>query len=349
MAAEERAEHRPAGMNEEETMLYDRMMNTEGGGSKRPQGGNGGEPEAPPRKRQAAVRRASTPPRAAPAAAEACPPASELSPLREASPPPTPPRGLAVSLSEQPQQQHRPATLGPKHQALPTLLGKQQPTATRGGDMTGISKEALVAQLKAACAKMQSTDPETDLLQADATFEKFYKGDLIIKLREMRPEAREKTIDEADDGAVEETTSAREERELWESLEAKGFKFSTEKKKGNPVAGRWDRVMKGTNAWADKYAQAEGYPAKRAVREEWARWAFTNWEKQRRFEKSTTNSKKQKLTGTYVPLARMARKLGGGAQGARMAFTYATKAIIMGGIWTRWCSMTDTLMYLFVE
>eukprot|EP00959_Pyramimonas_sp_CCMP1952_P029518 620273-Pyramimonas_sp.AAC.1 len=114
----------------------------------------------------------------------------------------------------------------------------------------------------------------------------------------MRPESREKKLDAQPE--VQETAFEREERMMWESLQAGGFKFSTEKKKGNAIAGRWDRVMQSENQWSEKYMKAEGYPAKKEIRQEWAKWEFHKWEKRRSFEKSVGNTKSQKMKGVYM-------------------------------------------------
>eukprot|EP00959_Pyramimonas_sp_CCMP1952_P204111 4268735-Pyramimonas_sp.AAC.1 len=68
---------------------------------------------------------------------------------------------------------------------------------------------------------------------------------------------------------------------MWESLEERSFKFSAEKKKGNAIAGRWARVMETWGEWSEKYLAAEGYPAKKTVREEWAKWSFHRRQKKR--------------------------------------------------------------------
>ncbi|CAK0831658.1 unnamed protein product, partial [Prorocentrum cordatum] len=235
-----------------------------------------------------------------------------------------------------------------KQQAMTAPSIDQMARAPLDGNC-GISKEQLVEKLKQKFDELVASDTGADLDEMGKTFQDFYKGSWIVQLRAMRPETAEKPLDDDFGADPKESALDREERLMWESLEEKAFKFSTEKKKGNAIAGRWARVMETSNEWSEKYLAAEGYPAKKAVREEWAKWSFHRWQKKREFSKTQTNIKKQTMKGVYMPLARLAWKFGGGSTGAKLACTYAGKAVLMGGIFTKWCNMTDCLFYLYVE
>ncbi|CAK0864558.1 unnamed protein product [Prorocentrum cordatum] len=235
-----------------------------------------------------------------------------------------------------------------KQQAMTAPSIDQMARAPLDGNC-GISKEQLVEKLKQKFDELVASDTGADLDEMGKTFQDFYKGSLIVQLRAMRPETAEKPLDDDFGADPKESALDREERLMWESLEEKAFKFSTEKKKGNAIAGRWARVMEASNEWSEKYLAAEGYPAKKAVREEWAKWSFHRWQKKREFSKTQANIKKQTMKGVYMPLARLAWKFGGGSTGAKLACTYAGKAVLMGGIFTKWCNMTDCLFYLYVE
>ncbi|CAK0907558.1 unnamed protein product, partial [Prorocentrum cordatum] len=236
-----------------------------------------------------------------------------------------------------------------KQQAMTAPSIDQMARAPRDGNC-GVSKERLVEKLKQKFDELVASDTCADLDEMGKTFQDFYKGSLIVQLRALRPETAEKPLRDDDFGAdPKESALDREERLMWESLEERAFKFSTEKKKGSAIAGRWARVMDTSNEWSEKYLAAEGYPAKKAVREEWAKWSFHKWQKKWEFGEAQTSSKKQTMKGVYMPLARLAWKLAGGSTGAKLACTYAGKAVLMGGIFTKWCNMTDCLFYLYVE
>ncbi|CAK0869691.1 unnamed protein product [Prorocentrum cordatum] len=235
-----------------------------------------------------------------------------------------------------------------KQQAMTAPSIDQMARAPLDGNC-GISKEQLAEKLKQKFDELVASDTGADLDEMGKTFQDFYKGSLIVQLRAMRPETAEKSLDDDFGADPKEPALDREERLMRESLEERSFKFSTGKKKGNAIAGRWARVMETSNEWSEKYLAAEGYPAKKTVREEWAKWSFHRWQKKREFSKTQTNSKKQTMKGVYMPLARLAWKFGGGSTGAKLAYTYAGKAVLMGGIFTKWCNMTDCLFYLYVE
>eukprot|EP00959_Pyramimonas_sp_CCMP1952_P230106 4810977-Pyramimonas_sp.AAC.1 len=46
-------------------------------------------------------------------------------------------------------------------------------------------------------------------------------------------------------------------------------------------------------------------------------------------------------------MGRVAWKCGGGRSGMRMAQNYCQKCILMGGIWCKWCEMSETLLFLW--
>ena len=48
-------------------------------------------------------------------------------------------------------------------------------------------------------------------------------------------------------------------------------------------------------------------------------------------------------------MGRIAHMLGGGICGSRLAARYCGKAVVMGGIWVKWCEMTDSLMFLWTS
>eukprot|EP00959_Pyramimonas_sp_CCMP1952_P287201 6006156-Pyramimonas_sp.AAC.1 len=225
----------------------------------------------------------------------AAPPAARVQLARPKAPAPeqlAPPAQTATAAASPP----TPKALAPHPTAAPVA---KAPSDTGPASSTEkITKASLVEQLKEKTQEMMSAD--AGVQEMDVVFERFYRSTLICDLRKLRPESKEVPLDGGTDVGepADEKAADTEERLMFESLQANSFKFSTEKKKGNAIAGRWGRVMKGANQWSEEYARAAGYPAKRDVREKWAKWLFTEWEKSRRFEKVTEHTKRQKLKGT---------------------------------------------------
>ncbi|CAK0836931.1 unnamed protein product [Prorocentrum cordatum] len=202
-----------------------------------------------------------------------------------------------------------------------------------------LTKDELVNQLSQGMIMLEQENPNEEIDAVEQKFSNFYQGNLMCQLRQHRPDAM------PEDNSEVATT---EEELMWRHLQSKGFLFGTAKGAGNPIAGRWQRALDRDPELHAAYIREAGYTNKAAFRQRWAEGEFKKWERMHEMKIATTNSKKEKLKGEHLSLGRIAWKFGGGGTGKKLAIRYCTKAVMMGGKWTKWCKMTSSLLILFV-
>eukprot|EP00959_Pyramimonas_sp_CCMP1952_P170587 3564894-Pyramimonas_sp.AAC.1 len=117
-----------------------------------------------------------------------------------------------------------------------------------------------------------------------------------------------------------------------QSLKERGFVFSTEKPKGNPMSGRWDRALKNNAKLRQYYMDAKGYLNKQEFRSTWAKGEYEKWATKHELTKTETHSLEDIKDAEYMSMGRVAWKCGGGRSGNKMAQNYCYQCILMGGI-----------------
>jgi len=137
-----------------------------------------------------------------------------------------------------------------------------------------------------------------------------YKGDV-------------EAIQKAMSTLVERHEQRREEEEadpeatLWKAMQDDQFFFGTGGAAGNPMAGRWQRFIKGNPEQKALYDATKGLKRKAEFRRDWCKQKYDEYIQERSF--TTTVSEKSLSEGRYYTLQRMAVEEGGGEVGLRAA------------------------------
>ena len=252
--------------------------------------------------------------------------AADEMPLALPSKPPASREPAASSLqpasSQQPASKDNVANRQPASQDKPAVgqaaAARQQRAASQGSKppvpkFVAPSNAQLASDLTAEYARLSSQDPN-NLKRASDEFTKFFQGSLLNKLREARPETQLQEFEDRKPKMTQRQHQLSEEEEMWKALQDNNWKFSTEKKKGNPIAGRWDRALKQSKELHDKYRQAAGFGGKDAFRAEWCEHQFHKWDKTTVVERKQMHSMTETLDGTYYAMGMIAKQYGGGEE-----------------------------------
>ncbi|CAK0886366.1 unnamed protein product [Prorocentrum cordatum] len=237
------------------------------------------------------------------------------------------------------EQTSRGATLGRKPASTP---------------MRNLTKEQLVDKIEMQFKVIEDeamAEGANTLDKAASCMTTFFQGSLIHQLRSKREKPPDSIEAEITSQVVTEAERKEMEAEakLWAHVEAQGFEFSTAKIAGNPMGGRWDRALNNDASLKKQYMETKGYANKREFRSSWATKEHLKWQEKQKRVQATIHEKIEEKGGEYMTMGRIAHKLGGGSVGNRLACRYCGKAVVMGGIWVKWCEMTDSLMFLWTS
>lgn len=136
------------------------------------------------------------------------------------------------------------------------------------------------------------------------------------------------------------------ENNFWEELKESNFFFNTGGAKGNPMAGRWQRFLKGSPEEKEKYDQTKGQKAKAEFRQRWAQLRYKDYIEAKEHTKTWETVDTSK--GHYYSVARIAQEEGGGEMGWKAAINYSLRAFGMGPPWFEFDSWTQQVKFLYM-
>lgn len=95
-----------------------------------------------------------------------------------------------------------------------------------------------------------------------------------------------------------------------------------------------------------EYNALQGFENKNKFRKNWAQARYNEYRESRTFEESTSITERE--SGSYLPLARICHKEGGGQSGRIAAMRYCMRCLELGGEWIDHCSFTGRIKFLYV-
>ena len=139
-----------------------------------------------------------------------------------------------------------------------------------------------------------------------------------------------------------------QEKAFWDAVKLKNFNFQVQGKKGNPMAGRFQRYLAKHPKQKKLYDQLQGdRKAQAKWRQKWARKMYDEY--QEMHSEVVTDCHTDFKEARYRALARIAVEEGGGATGMRAAINYAMCCLMMGGPWVKYDSWTKAIKFLYKE
>ena len=95
-----------------------------------------------------------------------------------------------------------------------------------------------------------------------------------------------------------------------------------------------------------KYNELRGFEHKARFRKQWAEQRYNEYRESRTFQESSSITERE--SGSYLPLARICHKEGGGESGRIAAMRYCMRCLELGGEWIDHCSFTGRIKFLYV-
>ena len=180
---------------------------------------------------------------------------------------------------------------------------------------------------KAAQALMAEADEDDDAMVA-----------MLGKLAKKRTNTNQPTDN---DVKVE-----PEEDSYWNDLKQHDFYFGTLGSKGNPIAGKWARYLRGDAAAKAAYDQLTGQKAKSDFRANWCKGTYDSYMESKRYREKQTHT--DISNGQYFSFGRILVEEGGGKAGRRAAANYALRCMALGGKWFLYDEWTQQLKFAYV-
>ena len=137
-----------------------------------------------------------------------------------------------------------------------------------------------------------------------------------------------------------------EEDTFWHDLKQHDFYFGTGGSKGNPIAGRWARFLRGDAAAKATYDQLKTMKAKSDIRANWAKAKYEAYTESKSYKESSTHT--EFSNGQYYSFGRVMVEEGGGRAGRRAAANYALRCMALGGKWFHYDEWTQQLKFAYV-
>ena len=204
-------------------------------------------------------------------------------------------------------------------------------TPARMLEVVAKAREILVDE--ASCLTGEEDGEQEEQLEQKMI--RFHTSRLLEKVREERKDLPVAPL-------VED-----EEAKMWRQLKEAGFYFKARGKKGNPIAGRWQRVFDQSAALQAKFKKAHGRAAQAEVRREWCEMEFTTYQKSK--SKAKIETRVDWTKARYLAPGRIVKEEGGGKSGRRACANIMMDCLEMGEPWLKMDKRAKRLKFLYVE